>query len=138
MFDEIPTGPVAPYERLGLSRAQMARELGISVQWLRKLMAAERAQVVVEMAPPSPELPHRRELPHVPIVSGPSRERWHYRLDHDQSSRLPDGPFWIDTARGPSVRHRDERLGEKPAEKKDCKHKHKPPRPPKGKDFPSC
>ena len=133
MVDEIPTGPVAPYQRLGLSRAQMARELGISVQWLRKLMAAERARE--EPAAP------RRELPHVPLKWGPSPVRWHYRLDHDQLSVLPDGPFWIvagRTCRSQTIRHRDERIGEKPAEAKACQHKHRPTRPPKKKDFPSC
>ena len=81
MFDELPTGPIAPYQRLGLSCCRWPRELGISVQWLHaELMAQERAQVE----------PVRYELPHVPIESGPSRSRWHYRLDHDQA--LPGCP----------------------------------------------
>lgn len=76
-----------PYERGEKSRAEMARELGVHPGHLRRLMQAERRRQA------------RRELLHVPVVSG-SQEGYHYRLDLDQASVLPDGPFRILDGRG--------------------------------------
>jgi hypothetical protein len=101
-----------------LSRAAEAAALGISVRTLYRLRAAERAEAAESAGPeadsvpppvPEPERPGRDALPYVELAEGP-RPRLHYRLDADELSRLPGGPFRVGTGRCGwlQVAHRDD------------------------------
>ena len=114
MVSGSPTAAPLDGEGRPLSRAAWARSLGISARTLYRLLAAERAEAAEwavgepgsDPAPgpaPAPERPGVEELPYVELAYGP-RHRPHYRLDADDLSRLPGGPFRLGTGRGSHLR----------------------------------
>lgn len=74
-----------PYERLGISRAEQAAELGISESQLRRRHAKQRQE----------QEQRRKDLTIVPIVDEGSRPGYHYRLDYPEYSHLPPDAFRI-------------------------------------------
>lgn len=124
MLDAISEKVLSPWERGEKTRAEMAAERGVSERTLRRHLAIDR-QIADGMAEVDDESRGAEELPWVELATGPSQGH-HYRLDHDQSSHLPDGPFRVGTHNGRrmQVKHRDD--GIKQQTKKESKHKFRP------------
>lgn len=115
-----------PWERGEEPRAATAARLGISVRTLQRRYALGR-QVIEEKG----EVQESKgggstdDLPWVELSTGPDR-RWHYRLDHDQASVLPTGPFRITDHAGRRLRVVHSADG-KPVERpRPSKHKFRP------------
>jgi hypothetical protein len=73
----------APYERRGKTRAEEAAEMGVCVQWLRKLRAKQRRGEIPDDVPDhDPE-----ELPYVPLVDDPGQPG--YLLDSSSPKLNP-------------------------------------------------
>lgn len=87
----LPT--LTAYERGEKSRKEMADELGVSVQWLRKLMARER------LADRESGSDVNDDLPWVEIVEGTCPPTPHYDLATDRLEK-PAGAFRIGNGRG--------------------------------------
>ena len=111
MIANLSQASIQPYQRVGETRAEMARRLGVSERHLRRLLADERTDEQSERG--------RDDLPWVELTSGPA-EGLHYNLRDDGLSNLPSGPFRIGTARGGSqVAHAaDDKSRTKPEQKK--------------------
>lgn len=82
MLDRDPSTP-DPYERGDISRAELARQLGVSERHLRRLHAQERARRQGDDDGPRPD----DEPPYVAITDDPDREKGHwYHLESGECS----------------------------------------------------
>lgn len=122
---------LSPYERGEKSRAEMARELGISERWLRRLLARERSEAEREGQ-------EQAEPPYVEIVDGTSPPRPHYDLATRHKGpggdRLekPAGAFRISRGTGRGLSVQDAGRGE-PITGQSEKPKPKPKPKPKAR-----
>jgi hypothetical protein len=91
---------LAPYERGEKTRREMAAELGISVQWLRKLLARERRQ----QAESQPCEPDEHDLPHLAITDDPARERGHWYEPESGAASVDTGRVRIANHSGTRLR----------------------------------